>query len=105
MAIVEVAVIPIGTKTPSVSKYVAKALKVLERSNVKYEVTSTGTIIEGDLEKVLNLAKEMHESVFNEEVSRVVTVIRIDDRRDKPLTIEGKLKSVEEKLGKVPANR
>ncbi|MHA1713153.1 MAG: MTH1187 family thiamine-binding protein, partial [Candidatus Ranarchaeia archaeon] len=49
MAIVEVAVIPMGTKTPSVSKYVAKALKVLERSNVKYEVTSTGTIIEGDL--------------------------------------------------------
>lgn len=31
MAVVEVAVIPIGTKTPSVSKYVAKALKILEK--------------------------------------------------------------------------
>lgn len=39
----------------------------------------------------------MHESVFDENVSRVVTTIKIDDRRDKPLSIEGKLKSVEKK--------
>jgi uncharacterized protein YqgV (UPF0045/DUF77 family) len=30
----------------------------------------------------------------------VVTTIRIDERRDKPLTIEGKVKAVKEKLGK-----
>ena len=70
-----------------------------KEKDVKYELTSTGTIIEEDLERVLNLAKRMHESVFGEEVSRVITIIRIDDRRDKPLSIEGKLKSVEEKLG------
>jgi uncharacterized protein YqgV (UPF0045/DUF77 family) len=28
-----------------------------------------------------------------------VTTIRIDDRRDKPLTIEGKVRAVREKLG------
>lgn len=101
MAVVEVAVIPMGTKTPSVSKYVARALEVLEKEkDIKYELTSTGTIIEGDLEKILSLARKMHESVFGEEVLRVVTIIRIDDRRDKPLSTEGKLKSVEEKLGK-----
>jgi len=102
MAVVEVAVIPMGTKTPSVSKYVARAVKVLEsEKNIKYELTSMGTIIEGDLEKVLSLARKMHESVFGKEVSRVVTVIKIDDRRDKSLSIEGKLKSVKEKLGEV----
>lgn len=104
MAVVEVTVIPIGTKTPSISKYVARALEVLEKEkDIKYELTSTGTIIEGNLERVLSLAKKMHESVFDMEVLRVVTIIRIDDRRDKPLSIEGKLKSVEGKLGKVPA--
>ena len=100
MAVVEIVVIPLGTKTSSASKYVAGALKILEKEkDVKYELTPTGTIIEGDLERVLNLAKRMHESVFGEEVSSVITIIKIDDRRDKPLSIEGKLKSVKEKLG------
>jgi uncharacterized protein (TIGR00106 family) len=101
MAIVEISVIPLGTKTPSVSRYVADALKTLEKEkDIKYELTSMGTItiIEGDLEKVLDLAKKMHASVFDKEVLRVVTIIKIDDRRDKPLSIEGKIRSVEEKL-------
>jgi len=99
MAIIEISVIPLGTKTPSVSKYVAEALKILEREkDIKYELTSMGTIIEGDLRKVLNLAKKMHEAVFDKEILRVVTIIKIDDRRDTPLSIEGKIKSVQEKL-------
>jgi len=99
MAIMEISVIPLGTKTPSVSKYVAEALKILEKEkDIKYELTSMGTIIEGDLRKVLNLAKKMHEAVFDKEILRVATIIKIDDRRDKPLSIEGKIKSVQEKL-------
>jgi uncharacterized protein (TIGR00106 family) len=99
MTIVEISVIPLGTKTPSISKYVADALRILEKEkDIKYELTSMGTVIEGDLEKVLDLAKKMHEAVFDKEVSRVITIIKIDDRRDKPLSIEGKVKSVKEKL-------
>lgn len=99
MAIIEISVIPLGTKTPSVSKYVADVLKILEKEKgIKYELTSMGTIIEGDLERVLGLAKRMHEAVFDKEVLRVITTIKIDDRRDKPLSIEGKIKSVKEKL-------
>ena len=33
MAIVEVSVIPIGTQTPSVSRYVARAVRVLQSEN------------------------------------------------------------------------
>ena len=99
MAIVEISVIPLGTKKPSVSKYVADALRILEKEkNIKYELTSMGTIIEGDLKKVLDLAVKMHGAVFDKEVLRVITIIKIDDRRDKPLSIEGKVKSVQEKL-------
>jgi uncharacterized protein YqgV (UPF0045/DUF77 family) len=29
-----------------------------------------------------------------------VTTLRIDDRRDKPLTIEGKVRAVKEKMGR-----
>jgi uncharacterized protein (TIGR00106 family) len=99
MAIVEISVIPLGTKTPSVSRYVADALRILEKEKgIKYELTSMGTIIEGDLDKVLDLAKKMHEAVFDKEILRAVTIIKIDDRRDKPLSMEGKIKSVQDKL-------
>lgn len=101
MAIIEVSIIPLGTRTPSASKHIANALKVLEKENVKYELTSMGTIIEGDLGEILEIARKMHEAVFeSEEVLRVLTTIKIDDRRDKPLSMEGKIKSVKEKLGK-----
>lgn len=98
MAVVEITIVPIGTGEPSLSKYISKALEELEDADVKYELTSSGTLLEGDLDKVLSIAKRMHESVFDQEISRVVTYLQIDDRRDKSLTIKGKKKSVEKKM-------
>jgi uncharacterized protein (TIGR00106 family) len=53
-----------------------------------------GTIIEGPLARVLELAQKMHEVPFAKGVQRVVTLISIDDRRDKPATAESKVKAV-----------
>lgn len=99
MAIAEVSVVPLGTKTPSVSQYVALAIKVLaQERDIKYETTAMGTIIEGDLDKILAVVKKMHEEIFGEEVVRVVTTIKIDDRRDKAHSIKAKLDSLRQKL-------
>lgn len=99
MAIAEVSVIPLGTKTPSVSRYVARAVKVLEQEKgIKYEVTAMGTIIEGDLDRILAAVKKMHEVTFEEEVVRVVTTVEIDDRRDKTQGMKAKLDSLRKKL-------
>ena len=99
MAIAEVSVVPLGTKTPSVSQYVARAVKILEREkDMKYEMTAMGTIIEADLDRILVVVKKMHEAVFEEGVVRVLTTIKIDDRRDQPQTIKAKLDSVKNKL-------
>lgn len=100
MVVVEVTVVPIGTEGPSLSEYVARALKELEKLDVKYELTPTGTVIEGDLDEVLEVAKKMHESVFDGDIYRVVTTLQIDDRRDEELSIEGKKKSVNERMKK-----
>ena len=48
MVVVEVTIVPVGTKSPSLSDYVAKASEILEKSNLEHELTSTGTIIEGE---------------------------------------------------------
>lgn len=100
MAIIDISIVPVGTGSPSVSQYVADAVGILQNEpDIRYELTPMNTIIEGDLAKILTLAQRMHESAFSAGVKRVVTTIRIDDRRDKPLTMDGKLASVKKKLG------
>ena len=99
MAVVEVTIVPIGTATPSVSRYVADCVKLLENAaGVTYQLNSMGTVVEGDLDRVLELVRQMHECPFTEGVQRVVTTVRIDDRRDKALTMAGKVAAVEKIL-------
>jgi uncharacterized protein (TIGR00106 family) len=99
MAIAEISVVPLGTKVPSVSKYVARAIKALQQEKgVKYEITPMGTIIEGDLDKILTVVRKMHEETFGEEVARVLTTVKIDDRRDKAQGMKEKLNSLRREL-------
>jgi uncharacterized protein (TIGR00106 family) len=100
MAIVDVTVIPIGTETPSVSHYVADIQKVLEQYNdkINYQLTPMSTLIEGELSVLFEVIQAIHEVPFRSGIQRVATNIRIDDRRDKESTMEGKLNSVELKL-------
>ncbi len=99
MAIVELSVVPVGTGTPSVSKFVAGAVRILQNEmDIKYELTAMGTIIEGDLEHLLTLVRRMHQSAFDAGAMRVVTTVKIDERRDKPSSINGKVESVRRKL-------
>jgi len=99
MAIVKVSIIPVGTGSPSLSGHIARAVKALrQEKNLKYELTSMGTIIEGDLDNILSVIKKMHRAALAEGVVRVVTTIEIDDRQDKPSTMSSKVESVMKRL-------
>lgn len=101
MAVVEVKILPVGTSSASLSRFVAGCVAVLqEAEGVKYQLTPMGTIIEGELDCVLAIIRRMHEAPFQAGVDRVVTDIRIDDRKDKALTMAGKVAAVENKLEK-----
>lgn len=98
MPVMEVKIMPIGTKTASVSGHIADAIKVLKGENIKHELTSMGTIMEdASVEKLFAIAGKMHKAALNS-VDRVVTFIELDERKDKPLSMESKLKSVKDKL-------
>jgi len=94
MAIAEISIVPIGTKSTSVSGYVAACLKILEGSGLTHEVHGMGTIIEGDLKKLFGIILKMHEVPFEAGALRVVTSIKIDDRRDKETSAKAKVASV-----------
>jgi uncharacterized protein (TIGR00106 family) len=100
MAVVFLSITPLGTGTPSVSRYVAGVEKILRETGLVNQLTAMGTIIEGDLDQILAVIRRMHEHPFTQGAVRVSTFVKIDDRRDKEHTIEGKMRSVEEKLGR-----
>jgi uncharacterized protein (TIGR00106 family) len=98
IVVAEISVVPLGTGSASVSEYVAACIDVLEEEkSVSYRLTPMGTILEGSLEDVLKVTRRMHEVPFLKGALRVATTLKIDDRRDKKLTMEGKLKSVKKR--------
>ena len=97
--IAEVKVVPLGTGDTSLSKYVAEVEKVLEKQNrLKTMLTPMATIIEGELEDVLDAVRKMHEVPFSKGAMRVSTQISIDDRRDRNASMEKKLESVRKRM-------
>jgi uncharacterized protein (TIGR00106 family) len=92
--VVELNIIPLGGGV-SVSKFLVPALKEVERLNVKYEVTPMCTVFEAEsVDEAFNVVKVAHEAVFEAGVKRVVTTVKIDDRRDVEKSMEDKVKSL-----------
>ena len=98
MAIVQFSVVPLGTGETSLSSYVAQVHRVLRESGLKNQLTPMGTVLEGPLGELLAVIQRVHELPFGQGAQRVMTLINIDDRRDKPATAQGKLDSVRNKL-------
>ncbi len=94
MAIVDISVVPIGTKSPGVSEYVREAVRLISESGLKYQVSPMGTTIEGDLNRIFNLTLKIHERLISLGCQRLLTTIKIDDRRDKSQTMEEKVAKV-----------
>ena len=99
MPIAEVTVVPLGTDDTSLSKYVAGCHKVLkDEKEIKYQLTPMGTILDGELDRIFDVVKKLHQVPFDAGALRVSTSLKIDDRRDKNASMEQKIDSVESKL-------
>ncbi len=95
MAILEVKVIPVGTEAPSLSSYIRECYQVAEQNDdVDLVVTPTSTILEGPLNRVIEIAQAMHQEPFSHHIERVMTTITIDERRDKPEDMDDMVSAV-----------
>jgi len=92
--IVDVSVVPVGTGTTSVSRFVREVLRILRASGLKHQTGPMGTTIEGDWDAVFAIVRQMHEACFKLGAGRLLTVIKVDDRRDKVQTMQDKLDRV-----------
>lgn len=96
--LVQFSIVPLGVGV-SLSSYVAKVIKIVENSGIPYKLHAMGTIVEGEWDEVMDLIKRCREALL-EDTDRILIEIKIDDRKNSHNRIEGKVVSVEEKLGK-----
>jgi uncharacterized protein (TIGR00106 family) len=94
----EFSIFPIGDGV-SLSKYVARSLKLIDESGLSYRINPMGTVVEGEWDEVMALIKSCHHAIL-EDTQRVTCSIKIDDRKGKMNALDTKIKSVESKVGK-----
>ena len=89
-------VLPVG-KGESLSEYVAECVRIVEESGLKHQLTPMATIVEGELDEVMEVIMCCHKKM-REMSNRVVTSIEIDDRGGSENALTYKVRSVEGKL-------
>ncbi len=85
----ELQVIPIGEGV-SVRRQVMRVVELLGGKGFIIETHASGTNIEGDLETILDVVKQIHEVLHEEGSVRLVSYLKLETRTDKVPTLAGK---------------
>jgi uncharacterized protein (TIGR00106 family) len=101
VATADLTVLALGRPGASASEYIAEIQKRLRRQDrVRYRMHAMGTSLEGSTEDILAVVAELHAVPFEQGVPRVYTVLKLDERRDRPSqTLDDKIRAVEDRLG------
>ena len=97
MATADLTVLALGRPDVSASAYVAEIQRRLAaQDRVRYRMHAMGTSLEGPTADILAVVGELHAVPFDQGVQRVYTVLKLDERRDRPdQTLDDKVASVE----------
>lgn len=98
MVLLEFSISPMN-KGESVSPYVARSLEIVEASGLDYRLHAMGTIIEGELERVLSVMQQCFQAIAAD-CDRVSCTAKLDYRKGHRGRLEAKVASVEQKLGR-----
>ncbi|MDD2838988.1 thiamine-binding protein [Sulfuricurvum sp.] len=83
----------------SVSHKVAKIIDMIDQSALNYQLTPMGTIVECEsVKEALGIVERAYEQL--EECERVYSTIKLDIRKGKLERLDGKIASIESKLGR-----
>jgi uncharacterized protein (TIGR00106 family) len=92
------AIVPVGVGE-ELKELIAELVPIIEKSGLPYVMGAMQTTIEGEPEAVLNLIMTCHRHM-RVCAPRVLTHITIDDRADATGRLRGKVRDVEESLGR-----
>src|ERR671921_872581 len=100
MATADLTVLALGRPELSASEYIAEIQRRLRKQDrVRFHMHAMGTSLEGTTEDILAVVGELHAVPFDMDVPRVYTVLKLDERRDRPdQTLDDKVRAVEDRL-------
>jgi uncharacterized protein (TIGR00106 family) len=101
MATADLTVLALGRQELSATEYIAEIQRRLRKQDrVRFRMHAMGTSLEGTTEDILAVVGELHSVPFEQGVQRVYSVLKLDERRDRPRqTLDDKIRSVEHRLG------
>ncbi len=86
----------------SKSEYVSQVVKVVKDSGLEYQLTPMATIVETkDIKEALALVEKCYNTLDSLGCNRVYSVLKFDIRKGYEDRLQGKIKSVEDKIGEV----
>ena len=91
-------VVPLGAGE-GVKEIIAEVLSIVDGSGLSYQLGPMHTVVEGEPEQVLEVILRCHRRVL-ELAPRVLTNITLDDRKGATGRLRGKVRDVEQILGK-----
>jgi uncharacterized protein (TIGR00106 family) len=98
MVLLEFSMSPLH-KGESVGHYVARSLAIIEASGLDYRLHAMGTIIEGEIDQVLDVLRRCFDAMAAD-CDRVTCTAKLDFRRGFRGRLESKVASVEARLGR-----
>lgn len=78
-------------KTGNLYELVDKAIEVVEKSGVRYEVGAMETTLEGDLDELLEIIKNAQQACIDAGAVEAITSIKIHYRPSTGVTIDEKI--------------
>ncbi|MDI6726230.1 MAG: MTH1187 family thiamine-binding protein [Smithellaceae bacterium] len=94
--IVELSIFPMD-KGSSLSPYVSRAVRIVKESGLPYQLGPMGTCMEGEWPEVMAVVNKCVEEL-RKDSSRIYINMKADYQAGKDGRLEGKVRSVEEKL-------
>ena len=98
MVMLEFSIFPID-KGASLSPYVSRCLDIVDKSGVAYKINPMGTVLEGDWDSVFGVVKSCYDEL-GQDCDRIEVAIKVDARKDRTGALNGKVKAIENKLGR-----
>lgn len=87
---IAVQVLPTSTNNDTY-QIVDKAIEVIQKSGVKYRVCPFETVMEGEYDELMQIVKQLQQTCFDAGAVEVITNIKIQNRKESDVTIEGKM--------------
>jgi len=86
-------------KGPSVGKYVARALDIVDRSGIPYRLNPMGTVLEGTWEEIMGVVRHCLEDL-ERDCERITITMKLDHRKGRTGALRTKVEQVERLVGR-----